>query len=329
MFTEAIALIQAATHVGIIQAENPDGDSLGSSLALEDLCEEQGKRVSMYCTIATPGYLRYFTGWDRVTTDFPFDADLLIIVDTSVETLMLKTLAIPGVRHALETRPVLVLDHHNESAETLQFDHTLVLDNSAVATGQMVQRLASEANWQFTPSGAESALGALLSDTLGLTTQNVDAAAYKSAAALVAAGANPAALEERRREFMKKPADILDYKADLIKRIEYNLDGALAIVHVPWEDIQAYSDRYNPSVLVIDEMRLVEGVQVACAIKTYPDGKCTGKLRTNLPIADVVAGYFGGGGHSYSAGFKVFESYDTVVSELITATRKALDSHES
>ena len=125
---------------------------------------------------------------------------------------------------------------------------------------------------------------------------------------------------------MKKPADILEYKAELIKRIEYHLDGKLATVHIPWEDIQEYSDRYNPSVLVLDEMRLVEGVEVACAIKTYPDGKLTGKLRCNTPVAADVAGYFGGGGHAYAAGFKVNESLQNIMPELLTATEKALKS---
>ena len=77
-------------------------------------------------------------------------------------------------------------------------------------------------------------------------------------------------------------------------------------------------------MLVLDEMRLVEGVEVACAIKTYPDGKVTGKLRCNRPVAGDIAGFFGGGGHSYAAGFKVHESYDTILRELLTATDKAL-----
>ena len=126
---------------------------------------------------------------------------------------------------------------------------------------------------------------------------------------------------------MKKPADILEYKGELIGRVEYSLEGALATVHIPWEDIQEYSDRYNPSVLVLDEMRLVDTVQVACAFKTYPDGKVTGKLRCNLPVASAIAGYFGGGGHSYAAGFKLYEDYDVVFRELITATDKALKDY--
>lgn len=117
---------------------------------------------------------------------------------------------------------------------------------------------------------------------------------------------------------MKKSPRILDYKADLIKRVEYSLDGALATVHIPWEDIEEYSDEYNPNVLIIEELRLVEGVKVAVAIKTYPDGKVTGKIRSELPIADKIAGYFGGGGHPYAAGFRTYDTnYNEVVADLV------------
>lgn len=73
-------------------------------------------------------------------------------------------------------------------------------------------------------------------------------------------------------------------------------------------------------------MRLVVGVEIAVAIKTYPDGKLTGKLRSNSPISSDVAGYFGGGGHKYAAGFRVYESEEQVVKELIEATDKAIAS---
>jgi phosphoesterase RecJ-like protein len=172
-------------------------------------------------------------------------------------------------------------------------------------------------------------LVAILSDSLGLSTQNVTPATYYVAGKLTELGASAAIIENRRREFMKKSPDILAYKGELIGRIEYLLGGKLAIVHIPWDDIQKYSDQYNPSVLVLDEMRLVEGVELGVALKTYPDGKITGKLRGNLPIAEQVAGYFGGGGHEYAAGFRAYEDYDTIVKELVTATDKALTSYGS
>ena len=128
---------------------------------------------------------------------------------------------------------------------------------------------------------------------------------------------------------MKKAPEILEYKGALLQRIEYFLDGELALIHIPFEEIQAYSDKYNPSVLVLDEMRLVEGVKVAIAIKTYPDGKLTGKLLTNAPVAADIAGFFGGGGHPYAAGFRIYEDYETSLKEIITATDKAVKEKEN
>lgn len=329
MFDSIIKTLSDAHKIVIIQAENPDGDSLGSSLALEELLSEAGKDVKLYCAIDIPKYMHYIRGWDRVEKDWPNDRDAAVIVDTSAEALIQQALAQPHVRHFLETHPVIVIDHHETGEGDLPFETIMVNDPSAVATGEILYQLSNEAGWTITPDAAESMFVSIQADSLGLTTPATTAESYQVAADLVKLGAVPAELETRRREYMKKPADILKYKGELIERIEYHLDGKLATVHIPWDDIQEYSDRYNPSVLVLDEMRMVEGVEVAVAIKTYPDGKLTGKIRVNAPIAEQVAGYFGGGGHEYAAGFKVFETYDTILSELITATDKVLTDYES
>jgi phosphoesterase RecJ-like protein len=326
MYDAAKKLIEGNERILIIQAENPDGDSLGSALALEEILGDLGKKVSLYCDVETPKYLRYIKGWDRVSQEFDTSAELAIIVDTSSDTLIGKALEIPGVRHYLETHPVLVIDHHHETESTLSFDHTQLIEE-AVSSTEVIYKMAEKLGWKVNPQAAENLLAGLLSDSLGLSTQNVGESAYLVASKLAKLGASPATIEERRREFMKKSAEILKYKGILIERIEYFLDGKLALIRIPWEEIQQYSDQYNPSVLVLDEMRLVEGVEIGVAIKTYPDGKLTGKLRSNLPISTTIAGFFGGGGHPFASGFRVYESIDKVIPELITATDKALKEH--
>lgn len=322
MYNEAIKLISDAKSITIIQAENPDGDSLASSLALEEILSDIGKSVSLYCSVDIPKYLRYIEGWDRVESELNTKSDLAIIVDTSADILISKTLESPGARRYLETHPVLVIDHHN-TPSTLSFDHTILMEEAA-STSEVIFRLAKNSGWPISLKAATHILEAILSDTLGLSTESVSAETLKVAAKLLEIGASPASIESRRREYMKKSQEILRYKGELIGRIEYLLDGQLAIVHIPWEDIKEYSDQYNPSALVIEEMLLVEDVKVAVAIKTYPDGKVTGKIRTGLPFANQIAGFFGGGGHSYAAGFRAYDSYDQVISELVTATDKSL-----
>lgn len=327
MYDKARELIDSAKKIIVIQAENPDGDSLGSSLALEEILGDLGKTTILYCPVEIPKYMHYINGWDRVVSDFDGSADLAIIVDTTADVLITKVLETPGVRHFLETHPVLAIDHH-VTKSNLSFDHVLLVEDT-VATSEVIYNLAIDSKWTINQQAAEDLMIAIMSDSLGLTTQTVSPQTFFIAGKLTELGASNSEVEKRRREYMKKSAEILKYKGVLIERIEYFLDGKLALIRIPWEEIQAYSDQYNPSILVLDEMRLVEGVELGVAIKTYPDGKLTGKLRGNIPIAATVAGFFGGGGHEYASGFRIYESIDTIIPELIDATDKALKEYSN
>lgn len=322
--------IDAASNVLIIQAENPDGDSLGSSLALEAILSELGKKVQLYCAIEIPKYLRYIPGWDRVTDDFPKDFDLTILVDTASSALLEKTFKGHHLA-AITSHPVIVFDHH-ATVSDLQFEYLAANDDSAVATAELIYYAAKALGWPLPVDACEALTSSILSDSLGLVTENTSSKSIQAVAELVEKGARISDIENRRREFMKKSANILAYKGRLLQRIEYYLESALAVIHIPFDEIHEFSHEYNPSVLVLDEMRLVEGVRLAVAIKTYPDGKLTGKLRANpdAKIAETVAAYFGGGGHPYSAGFKIYgESLEQATTELITATDKALVEYDS
>ncbi len=314
MYEKFAEFLANKSRICIIQAENPDGDSLGSAIALDYILNSSEN--SLYCPVDIPKYLRYFPDWSRVSNDFDYKADAYIIVDTAASVLLSKLLDDTAIKNCLYQKPVFVLDHH-ETPDDLEFPHESIIA-TLPACAMLIFKIARTLQLNIAHDAAEAIYSAISSDTLGLVSNSVDADTMRTMADLIDLGVSPAQLDERRREFMKKSPRILDYKADLIKRIDYSLDGELATVHIPFEDIQQYSDEYNPNVLILEEMRLVEGVVVAVAIKTYPDGKITGKVRTSEPIADQIAGYFGGGGHPFAAGFRSYDmSYDDVVSDLI------------
>ena len=315
MYQNFSTFLQDKTRISIIQAENPDGDSLGSAIALDYLLADRAS--TLYCPVDIPKYLRYFPDWSRVTNEFDFRADGYIIVDTASTILLSKLLDDPAIKNRLYHTPVLVIDHH-ETPDDLDFPHQAIIETRP-ACADLVFQIAQANHLNLPQPAAEALYAGISSDTLGLVSASVTSDTMRTMAALIDLGVSPAVLDERRREFMKKSPRILDYKADLIKRVEYSLDGRLATVHIPFEEIQQYSDEYNPNVLILEELRLVEHVKVAVAIKTYPDGKLTGKIRTSVPIADQIAGYFGGGGHPYAAGFRTYDTtYDATVADLIS-----------
>lgn len=322
MYDKFTDYIRNKQRICIIQAENPDGDSLGSAIALDYILQNSENRL--YCPVDIPRYLHYFADWSRVENEFDYLADGYIIVDTAAGILLSKLLDDAAIRNCLYDKPVLVLDHH-ETEDDLDFSHEAIIE-TLPACADLIFRIAKDQQLEIPVEAAKAIYAAISSDTLGLVSPSVTADTMRTMANLIELGVNPAELDETRREFMKKSPRILDYKADLIKKIDYALDGALATVHIPFEDIQRYSDEYNPNVLILEELRLVQGVAVAVSIKTYPDGKVTGKVRTSLPIADKVAGYFGGGGHPYAAGFRTYDtSYDEVVADLVGVVPRLME----
>lgn len=331
MYRSFLDFLTGKSSVSIIQAENPDGDSLGSALALDYLISENFNTIktTLFCPVDIPKYLRYFPDWSRVENEFDWKADAFIVVDTAAEVLLSKLLEDPVINNLLEKKPVFVLDHH-ETPDDLPFTHESLIE-PLPACCSLIYKIIKETKLKISSEVCRNLVYGILSDTLGLTSSVTSPETFRSVADLLEIGKlNIASLEEVRREFMKKSPRILDYKADLIKRVEYHLDNTLATVHIPWEDIHEYSDEYNPNVLILEELRLVEGVKMAVAIKTYPDGKVTGKIRSSIPIAEAAAGFFGGGGHPFAAGFRAYDlSYGDVVKDLVSITPRLIAEAEN
>lgn len=327
MYEKFLEFTSDKKSICVIQAENPDGDSLGSAIALDYLLDDL--EVSLYCPIDIPKYLHYFPDWSRVTSEFDYKADGYIIVDTAAMVLLSKLLDDTAIKNRLYSAPVLVIDHH-ETADDLDFKHESIIEIRPAAA-EVIFEIAKACDMEISKPAAEALMQGIMSDTLGLTGVAVTARTFEVMAELTRCGANIGELEENRREFMKKSRRIFEYKARLIERTEFYLDGELATVLIPWEDIEEFSDEYNPNVLILEELRMVEGVKVAVAIKTYPDGKVTGKIRCSgdANIADTVAEYFGGGGHPYAAGFRTYDtSYEELIKDLIKIVPELLAERE-
>lgn len=322
-------ILASANQIVIIQADNPDGDSLGSALALEQILGDLGKEPFLYCGVDIPDYLKHLQGWDRVTKEMPAQFDASIIVDTSANILLEKLNHSP-YKPWVAAKPVIVLDHHAGVPCDIPYAKIVLNDSTAVATGEVIYKLAKEFEWQINLSAMEHIASSILSDSLGLSSEGTTASTYRIMADLVDGGVDRPALEEARRAFTKMPETIFRYKAELIKRTELHADGRLALVTIPHEEIMEYSPLYNPAPLIQTDMLQTEGVQVAIVLKLYQDGKVTGSIRCSShgAIAANLATHFGGGGHIYAAGFKTTDGrpHAEIKAQCIAKATELLDN---
>lgn len=299
-------LLSELQRIVILQADNPDADSLGSALALEHILGDLGKQPFLYCGVDIPGYLRYIAGWDRVSKDLPTQFDCSIVVDTSTITLFEKLMH-SDQKHWVSSKPCIVLDHHKETNNDIPFATATINDAASSSTGELVYHVAQELDWPRNTEASAHIMTAILGDTQGLTNQLASAETYRVMAELTEAGVQRPKLEEARREYVKMVPSIFKYKATLIERTDFFADGRLALVSIPQIELNEYSPLYNPGPLIQPDMLGTAGVRVAIVLKRYDDGKITAAIRCNngSGIAGELAEHFGGGGHAYAAGFKI------------------------
>jgi phosphoesterase RecJ-like protein len=321
-------LINVAHTILIVQADNPDADSLGSALALEQILGDLGKEPSLYCGVDLPSYLRYLPGWDRVTSELPVQFDLSIIVDASTMTLLEK-LQLNNEQGRITAQPCLILDHHEEVSNVIPFATATLNDVTASSTGEVIYGLAKQLTWPLAINAQELLLTAVLGDTQGLSNAQTKAHTYRMVADIIDAGVDRAGLEERRRELSKMSVAIFKYKAKLLERTEFASDNRIALVEIPHAEISEFSPQYNPKILVQYEMLQTENVLISIVFKVYDNGRITAAIRCNTgaPVAHKLAEQFGGGGHPYASGFKIQDGrdFETVKAACISQAGELLD----
>lgn len=324
MYTQAAdikQIIDNAKIIVVMQADNPDADSLGSALALEDILSDLGKEVIMYCAVDMPGYLRYLKGWDRVQNSIPRVFDASVIVDASTVTLLEKLMHQPNQSKWLAAKPCVVLDHHSIVDKQIPFATLAINDGTRASTGELIYILAQHYSWKMTMAAQAYIMSSILGDTQGLTNQLASSETYKIMSEMIESGVNRPEIEELRRQFSKMPVEIYKYKSDLILHTDFFFDNKIATVTIPQSEINRYSPLYNPAPLIQGDILQVTNVLVSVVFKKYDDGKITAAIRSNqgAPIAALLAQHFGGGGHDYASGFKTMtsKSFDDLKNECI------------
>ena len=311
---DAVAVIRGAGQLALACHVWPDGDALGSMLALHHLA--LGNGVQSVAAWPTPDqvapHYAFLPGLDTVTkaADFPAAPEVMITFDCgSIDRL--------GVleRAARAAGQLIVVDHH---ASNTRYGTVNLIDVDAAATSVVVRRLAAELDWALDRDAAMCIYTGLVTDTGRFQHANTTPEVFELAAELAAFDLPIAHLT--RELFERHTLSYLRLVGEVLSQAELDASLALITARVTQEQLDRFHVGLDETEGLIDLVRRAGDAGVAMVAKESPDG-----VRVSLRSVDdvdvgSVAVALGGGGHRFASGFV----YQGSIDDAVEAAKRAL-----
>jgi bifunctional oligoribonuclease and PAP phosphatase NrnA len=294
--------------------ESPDGDALGSLLAVHKMLVQLGKDSVMFLDAKEfPLAVEYrFLPLEEVFHEPPADVvdRVLVFLDCgNIDRMPVSFLRRDGAK-------VINIDHHHDNTH---FGTVNVVDTDASCTAEIVLALSERLGTELTPEIAAALYVGLVTDTGRFSYENTDAAAHRMAAQLIEAGVDVD--DTHRRLYERVPIEKLRLVARALDKVERFDDGRLAVTYIGIEDYRAAGANESLVEGIIDHVRALEGTALAAVIRDKTDGGRLARkvsLRSTDGAIDVsaIARKHGGGGHRRAAGFGTDLPYEGLVDVL-------------
>lgn len=310
-FREAADLLSGWRRPLLLTHARPDGDALGSLLALDSVLRGLGADPLPIVFEGLPDRYRFMPGIDRlvhwspqVSADMLGDVDSVIVLDTCTYT-QLRPIA-DWLRSA--TQPKLAIDHH-VSRDDLA-DHYLV-DESAAANCLILFEWAKAVGWSLEAPACDALFTGIATDTGWFGHSNTDHRVLSAAADLSARGVRPYDL--RRQLYQHSKPGPIRLLGTALTRMRLTANDRVAVMTLPLEAFRQARALPGDTEDLIDQPMRIGSVAVAVLLVEQEDGITRVSFRSKPPTDGVaidvdvasVAEAFGGGGHRRAAGARV------------------------
>lgn len=296
---EIVRLLRQAQRVLVATHVNPDGDALGSQLALADALERMGKEVYRYSEEKVNYIYRFLPASDTLKTDLPAEPrafDCAIALDCGDQYRLGK-----NMDRLLAIQPFLVVDHHLGHKP---FGDVSWVEPGRAAAGEMVYELIQALEADLSPEAAYCLYAAIVSDTGSFRYSSTTADTFRIARELVQKGVQPA--EVASRLFDNFTPNRLELLTAVLGTMELHAGSRIALITADQQMFARTGTSTADTEHFINYPRALAAVQVAAFIKETQNGHIAVSLRSKdrYDVAEVAA-RFGGGGHRNAAGFKL------------------------
>ncbi|MEW6509399.1 MAG: bifunctional oligoribonuclease/PAP phosphatase NrnA [Bacteroidota bacterium] len=299
-----VPLFQSGMRFVLTTHINPDGDGLGSQLALAAWLRDRGKEVKVINHSPTPAVYRFLDP-ARMIREFDAahdasaiaSADLIVIMDTNrpdrLRTMQDAVMASPAMR--------VCIDHHLDPAPFAQ--HYLIDDN-ATSTGEIVYRLLLRLHGpDLTSEMAADLYAAIMTDTGSFRYPRVNTRTHEIAAHLIDRGADPVAIYSEIYERWSRGR--IHLLGEMLASLETSHGGRVAHVAVTQDMLRRTQTEEEDTENFTTYPMSVDGVRIGILFLELDRGvKISFRSRGNIP-ANALAAEFGGNGHLNAAGARI------------------------
>ncbi|MBQ5344629.1 MAG: bifunctional oligoribonuclease/PAP phosphatase NrnA [Acidaminococcaceae bacterium] len=289
---ETAKLLKETGKMVIVSHISPDGDTLGSSLALAHALRMLGKEVMLNVDDDIPSVFSFLPGigeYIRFAPDDSVPADLLIVIDASSADRA------GNAMNVVKARSVLNIDHHKTNTH---FADYLYLDSDAAATAEIIYSLLLELGTKLNTEIATCIYEGLYTDTGSFKYSNTTSRTLSIASALLTYGVNPSLISDNMEVKSRSQVEML---GKVLETLTFLRDGKIAYVEVAPElyDYNVDTDTF------VSYPRYIEGVEVALLFKQVEENLTRVSFRSKQVDVAKIALSFGGGGHQKASGCSI------------------------
>jgi len=298
-----------STHI------NPEGDALGSQLALAQLLEGMGRTAVMVNDHKVPSVYKFLPKSDSIRTrvDKTIDYDVAIVVDCP------NLERIGRVRDALkEGKMILNIDHHISNGK---FGKVNWVNDKASSCGEMIYELLKELDCKLNKEIATNLYTAIMTDTGSFSYSNTTAKVHKITSELVGCGLDAAGIKSEIYD--KKGIGEIRLLGEALSTIQTDSDGKIAYLTATRDMAKSEDGELRGTEEFVNFPRSIGGVEIALFFREEKGGNIHVSLRSNSGLdVNKVAVLLGGGGHAKAAGCIIKGKMDEVKERVLTEVRK-------
>jgi len=307
--------LREGVRFAVLSHVRPDGDALGSQLALGLSLKQLGKDVRIWNEDGMLEKYSFLPSANLLTkpTGDPEDVDVAIALDTAIQNRL--GTALPAVRSA---KLWINIDHHPSNPG---YGDLVYINPKAPATGQILFELIKSEKLPIDPAIAENLYVAISTDTGSFQYPNTTARTFEIAAELVRAGVDVGHVSQLTYEnYPRRRTELL---RDLLGTMRFEANDRVASFSLSLATAKKLGVLPEDNEGLIDHLRAIRGVIVAVFFEELPDGKVRVSMRSKNEKVNVCAicEKFGGGGHVLAAGARVRGALAEVEKKILEEVR--------